>query len=174
MDLEGTNILELWDSVAFLPSFSSPILLRVYSGAIDAHQLRPFEEALDLIKLDKVSHKVEIMSNADVRIRTNWGPKELIEWLLGSNVHFILTHIHQGLESCQWDIAVLYEQVQRLRYHPGFPSGAQLQCPIFTQDKFEYISSVPELCNHTLSIELTADGNYHTAEISEKIDRYMS
>ena len=30
-------------------------------------------------------------------------------------------------------------EIQRLEFHCGFPSGANLRCPAFTGDKYEYI-----------------------------------
>ena len=120
--------------------------------------------------LDETKFDIQIISNADVRLRTDWNPHQLVEWLLGSHIHFILTHIHQGLEGCAWNMDELYQQVQRLKHHPGFPCGDALQCPIFTQDKFEYIKSVPQLCNPTLAIVLTADGCYEDPIISHSIE----
>jgi hypothetical protein len=33
----------------------------------------------------------------------------------------------------------IYDECARLKYHPGFPNGVQLQCPIFSQDKWKYL-----------------------------------
>ena len=43
-----------------------------------------------------------------------WNPKDLVDWLLDSDVHFIITHIHQGLEQLCWNMEDLYIEVQRL------------------------------------------------------------
>jgi hypothetical protein len=48
----------------------------------------------------------------------------------------------------------LKKQLQRLYFHPGFPNGDKLQCPIFTQDKFRYIT----YCNKTIAIRLNELG----------------
>ena len=53
-----------------------------------------------------------------------------LDWLLNSDIHFIITHIHQGLEQLGWDMVELYNEVQRLHYHNGYPNRIQLRCPI--------------------------------------------
>ena len=35
-------------------------------------------------------------------------------------------------------------EIQRLEYHPGFPAGMNLRCPVFTGDKFTYINAAKE------------------------------
>lgn len=82
---------------------------------------------------------------------------DFVDWLLGSHVHFILSHIHQGIGTLGWDMDTLYkQQLPRLYYHPGFPRGNQLVCPVFTQDKFRYLCalSANHFANPTLKIEL--------------------
>ena len=37
----------------------------------------------------------------------------------------------------------IYNECARLKYHPGFPSGVQLQCPIFSRDKWKYLQDIP-------------------------------
>jgi len=64
-------------------------------------------------------------------------PTDLIDWLLDSDIHIIATHVHQGIP--RWSASIVYTELQRLRNHCGFPSGDQLQCPVFTQHKFNYL-----------------------------------
>jgi hypothetical protein len=67
-----------------------------------------------------------------------WTPKDLIDWLLNSDVHFIITHIHQGLEQLSWDMVELYNEVQRLRYHNGYPNRIHSRCPILLTSDISY------------------------------------
>ena len=53
-------------------------------------------------------------------------------------------------------------QYQRLTYHPGFPSGEQVRCPVFTQDKHVYIRSLGDLAVKTITVPVTEDGKYDT------------
>jgi len=94
----------------------------------------------------------------------------LIDWLHDCDAHFILTHLHQGAATCGgvgqmgWEVDKLYAYLEKkLFYHPGFPTGKQLRCPIFTQDKYMYLKplmgSMP-FVNNTLKVVLREDENY--------------
>ena len=83
-----------------------------------------------------------------------WRPSQFVDFMLSSHFHFILTHVHQGLDMLFWDMNDLRHQLTRLSAHAGFPSGKSLTCPIFTQDKLGYLRAVPEMCNNTLSVSL--------------------
>lgn len=110
-----------------------------------------------------------------------WDFEHLIDWLLDCDMHFVLTHIHQGpaghsgVEEMGWDVHALYTDVLRLYQHPGFPNGEHLKCPIFTQDKFNYLQplmseGVDGFVNQTLKVELREDGNYDS--ILEELNRF--
>ena len=59
-----------------------------------------------------------------------------VDWLLASHCHFIICHVHQNnVSPVGWPIDELYEELQRLKYHNGWPNGDKLNCPIFGQDK---------------------------------------
>ena len=66
-----------------------------------------------------------------------------VDWLLESHIHFVITHPHQGTESFGWSICDFYKELQRLKYHVGFPHKDELCCPIFTQDKWQYLQALP-------------------------------
>ena len=90
-------------------------------------------------------------------------PRMLVDWLLGSDIHFILSHVHQGIASyLQWNVQELEFQLQRLTNHLGFPKGKNLLCPVFLQNKFEYLRLLPTATvNQTLQIFLTFDDTYY-------------
>lgn len=69
----------------------------------------------------------------------------LVDWLLGSHIHFVITHPHQGWHTTATNVEELYDEFSRLKYHPGFPMGVQLKCPIFTQDKWNYLQHLPSI-----------------------------
>jgi hypothetical protein len=108
----------------------------------------------------------------------HWGFKDLIDWLYHSDVHFIITHLHQGnsgngaVKEMGWDVGKLYEYLDKLYDHPGYPSGENLRCPIFTQNKFEYLKplmSAGQFVNNTLRVELRSNGNY--GPIQDELNR---
>ena len=41
-----------------------------------------------------------------------------------------------------WGINSILAEFQRLKDHQGFPKGDQIDCPIFTQDKWNYIQAL--------------------------------
>ena len=86
-----------------------------------------------------------------------WGPQQLVDWLLCSDVHFILSHVHKGMSALGesqmgWNMLLLQKQLMRLRDHRGYPNGDKLQCPIFLQDKLKYIELVFQFSIPTFSI----------------------
>ena len=50
--------------------------------------------------------------------------------------------------------------------HPGFPEGAGLQCPVFTQDKYKYLSALmPKgMCNPTFKVDFLPTMDYYALE----------
>ena len=75
-------------------------------------------------------------NNETVR-HLSWSPDQLVNWLLNSDYHFILSHVHQGMT--HWNPIEVLAALLRLSEHLGFPSGLSLTCPIFLQDKALYI-----------------------------------
>ena len=41
-----------------------------------------------------------------------------------------------------WSCTDIIDEIQRLRSHDGFPSGENINCPVFLQDKFVYIKAL--------------------------------
>lgn len=89
-------------------------------------------------------------------VRTaNWDPDQLVRWLCDGDIHFILTHVHQGLPS--WSFRRVVDAVtrqsgmcSRLRDHIGFPMGNEVDCPIWLQDKYRYIQGVVPLTYYNI------------------------
>ena len=80
-----------------------------------------------------------------------WSPNDLVDWLLNCDIHFIVTHPHQG--NPRWDVSELNKALDRLRIHPGFPNGDQLNCPVFLQHKFAYLTGLRSIVNPTIAIQ---------------------
>jgi hypothetical protein len=134
------------------------ILIRAFLGGSDGNQVQPFNSAISTIA---AKHPEIILETLDVnQVKKLFSsPDQLIDWLIQSDIHFILSHLHQGLSQLNWSMTNLYSQALRLAIHCGFPNGKYLRCPIFSQDKYKYISAIPEFFNPTLSIPLI-DHNY--------------
>ena len=147
------------------------VLLRVFNGGSGSVQFYPFTAAIGEISVQAgMNITVETLSICEVK-DSNWSPVELVDWLLGSDAHFILSHVHQGKSSAGinqmgWNVNHLEEQLWRLANHNGFPSGVQLKCPIFLQNKIKYIRAVPQYTNPTLRVVLNKRGTYTTSRYS--------
>jgi hypothetical protein len=126
-------------------------IIGVFSGGLKGVQVEQFQLALNLVIQEfelyynpgKLQISVFYISVKDIS-KARMTPTELIDKLLDSDVHFILSHIHQSIldRNIGWHIDDLLMNLERLKFHKGFPSGAQLACPVFTQDKYEYISQI--------------------------------
>jgi hypothetical protein len=100
----------------------------------------------------------------------SWTEDELVSWLLDCDMHLILCHPHQGMRPSRSTI-LLYSQMQRLRYHIGFPNGDSLRCPIWSQNKIEYLHAIPHITNPTLRIWLDPERRFEEQMIF--VDRYV-
>ena len=73
---------------------------QVVQGGADCHQLEYFTLARKNIS-DAHRDLYDLLSfeilNNDQRKANRWGPEETVNWLLDSDIHFVLTHVHQGL-----------------------------------------------------------------------------
>ena len=71
-------------------------------------------------------------------------------------MHIFVDQPHQGnIKNLMWDMGTLKtELVSHLSSHPGFPTGLQVQCPIFLQDKISYIEKFSQFFLPTLKVDL--------------------
>ena len=114
--------------------------------------------------------RFEYLSIKNLR-ESDWTVVDFVDWLLGSHIHFILTHVHQGLESFGWGVEEIYNELQRLRWHPGFPEGDELSCPVFTQDKMKYIRALAGMTMPTFAINISC--TIDDADVQEELDGIM-
>ena len=149
-------------------------VVKVFAGGRFSPQIFPFLTALkSLNELIKNSGAFEL-AEANIEIRyveqmreEGWSPNDLVDWLLQSHMHVILTHPHQGVP--RWDVSEVYAAIQNLKYHHGFPNGLQLTCPIFLQHKFAYLSSVDPITNPTIAVQLPRPDNVKETVDGHKI-----
>ena len=162
----------LWDGFIYVPTDSKKIVIRVFltPGCV---QNSAFQAALSeshILQPYVVEYlTVDILKNGSYK----WTSEDLVTWLLTSHIHFIITHVNQGQQSWQswmrWDFEQLRIQLQRLKYHNGFPNGENVDCPIFLQNKYEYIKALPDLTNNTLKIEINEENKYDLNSIKRYV-----
>ena len=138
-------ISNIWDTVENFPDTKYPILIRIFGGGESSIQTQELKHAIRSLDIHPSLYIVEILTCDMVNV-FHFSLKDVIDWLLSSHIHFISAHLHQGIlmeiltsQSNSWDLQFYNEQINRLRFHPGFPNGNSLECPVFLQDKFAYL-----------------------------------
>ena len=175
-----TETLLMWDAISIPPEIcgGEVFLVRVFSGGKASIQSGPFHTAMKKIQRSLRSNIegnrlliVEEMDTARL-CELKLQPKQFVDWFLRANAYFLLAHVHQSLfnHNLVWDMKEAVAQFQRLRYHNGFPSGDQLRCPVFTQDKISYIRYLGDLAIKTMTVPLSADGTY-TRDFLAEVER---
>lgn len=155
---------------------SKPVLIRVYVGTSNSPHDAAFRLAWKEMK-PIMENKLQTVMFAEPEclcmeqvISLEMNMEDLVNWLLNSDVHFILGNIHQGYakHNCSIDLRDVQCQLQRLEFHNGFPSGDLLSCPVFTQDKAKYLKLLGfgEMCNPTMFIDLVDDGVFEDSVIA--------
>lgn len=56
-----------------------------------------------------------------------------------------------------WHVKIIEEEIWRLRYHTGFPSGNNLKCSVFTQNKCGYGFAISNFFLPTLVVPFEID-----------------
>ena len=139
-------------------------LLRIYStnSAPVFSQLACLEMAIEAAGLYSNGWKIEKLTAHDLRCEITktyitWQPKDLVDWLLDSDIHFVLGQgLHNGMIE-MWKPMDCIDQLQRLQYHVGYPSGTALFDPVLTADKMEYLYLASEVTNPSMKIILNED-----------------
>ena len=129
----------------------------VYAGGSKGAQVDPFLIAFSRVQLmmkSSLKLRMDLITCKDVG-ESLMTEEELISRLWNADVHVILGHIHQG--NPQWSALLIQEHLNVLADHVGWPSLEHLKCPVFTQDKYNYIKMCPEITIPTLQIDFGQD-----------------
>ena len=92
------------------------------------------------------------------------------DWLLESDIHFILSHPNQGMlveGNYDWTAHKIKDELYWLKCHHCFPNGMYLTCPNFLQDKWEYIVAVKGFTLPTLKVPIPI--NLENPNVQERI-----
>jgi len=167
------DTLRMWEAISKTPNVASGILVRVFTGAEASNQKGPFQVAMLNFKRSFTTTTsrtiiVEELSTKQL-CAYKWQPRQFVDWLANAHAYFMLGHVHQSLRlhNLFWYMPEALSEYQRLTYHRGFPSGEQLRCPVFTQDKYAYIKVLGKLAIKTLTIPVTEGGQYTPTCLAE-------
>jgi len=128
-----------------------------FAGGINAAQCGPFLSALAKLQSQLLAEERDVVLNCLILYNRNLRENNidqgtLIDILAQSHIHIILSHMHQGNDG--WNHNKLHQDlVEKLGTHRGWPSGDNLLCPVFTQNKYNYIKCCREICIPTLAVE---------------------
>ena len=164
------QIFKKLNAIYFIPDDRIKWEIRILQGAKEqGNQWGPFHRASNIINTKLI--KLTYLNVTDVK-DNKWNPHNLVDWLLGGNLHVIITHPHQGMPQ-NWSMVELYKEFDRLYYHEGFPNESKLSCPIFTQDKYSYLEPLfdDEICLRTLKVDLVELMDYD--RILLNVTKYM-
>jgi hypothetical protein len=112
----------------------------IYQGAKEFHQ------ACDIVHSSSIIRTVSLSCSEvkDYKLTED----NIINWLLEGDIHFII--ISQGIVNI--NMHKLYASIMKLHDHPGFPVGDSLQSPVFTQDKYKYLSILMSKKNYVTKL----------------------
>jgi hypothetical protein len=148
-------------SASSASSARSAINIRVLCGGmsiVSNPQRQPFFDAFIQVQKE-LSESYELTmeekSCRDIK-DLNWTAEETVDWLMGSDIYAITCHPHQGLDSLGWDMDDLAMQMEKLGLSGciGCPDKRQIDCPIWSQNKFGYLVLLRNFCCSTLKVPL--------------------
>lgn len=141
--------------------------LRLAWGKVEQNLSMTSDSGTPLVRLETLTFK-------EIREAPHFTLRDFVDWLLGSHIHLITTHIHLGVRGFDWSMRDVNLELERLKSHVGFPSGDKLNCPIFTQDKFRYLSVLaPQEKMTTFCLDLSPDTDEVVAEVEPIIKRFV-
>ena len=132
------------------------MVFRVFTGPEDSIHRAPFFKAVGKLKMRNPNVSVECLTSKEIR-EQSISVDDVVDCLLGKDttcrvIHIILSHVHQTMTKI--NLTHIRNALNRLTFHKGFPTGIELQCPAFTQDKFTYLKPIPEFTNPTMKVVL--------------------
>jgi hypothetical protein len=168
----------------------SSFTFRIYGGGSSNIQTLQLVSAIRELNVDRGLYTIEILTCDDVNVN-HYSIQDIVTWLLASSVHFITGHVHQGLQLALLDTSIskqtgqnrftinsILSELQRLKFHRGFPFGNYLQCPVFLQDKYVYLAILQNrgMCNPSLKVDRSSwfdDTEENSTMLSTTIDSFL-
>ena len=148
-------------------------LMRVYVGPSSdtgsMSHIGMFHEATRVLRLVEKGWNIEQLDSSTIRenLKEWTSSKFLVDWLLESSVHVILCQgIHNSFLNL-WGSTDCMNQTKRLEYHPGFPLGNKLRCPVFNGDKWGYLLACAQYCLPSFKLLLNVSDRTKQKNIEE-------
>ena len=104
--------------------------IAVFVGGATSRQDRCIRAAAKMVVdsfrfQDNIVPKFEFLTNDKVKRGREWGPSDVTNRFLQSDIHICTTHWHQGnlFFNGDWNIENIRENTELWRYHVGIPNG---------------------------------------------------
>lgn len=141
----------------------------VFAGGIGGSLVTAFTVEFGKAQISFAAHvslRLNLISNKQVH-ESGMSEQELFHRLNEADVYVILGHIHQG--NPQWSAVVIQELLTELKAtrKVGWPERKHLTCPVFTQDKYQYIHKCHMVTIPTLRLDFGED-------LTDEIFAFMS
>jgi len=122
------------------------------------------QSVLRSLKMLEKGWEIRIFNSKILRqFYPHWNhPKYLVDEMLAATFHIILCQgIHCGMVKT-WHTNDCVQELKRLEFHPGFPSGNKVRCPAFTGDKMNYLLGAPLHTLPSFMVELNRSDAYYS------------
>jgi len=107
-------------------SYVYSVVIRVFVRGSKSYQQEKFSHAMvnsGFAWDDQLTYlPIEEYLDTDGAKKFGWSIVEIVDWLLEDDIHFILNHIHQGMNYI--DCRSININLQPLYHHPGFPNNS--------------------------------------------------
>jgi len=98
--------------------------------------------------------KFECLNTNEV-IEKGWEPHHLFKFLRQNDIHVIPTQgYHSDIGILNWRFDCYHNELEKLKDHIGYPMGRYISCPVFQQNKIEYLEKLKEHCIPTVQIAM--------------------
>jgi len=167
------------------------VTVGVFLGDKDSRQGSIFKSAAATVKsfyrdTRNVNIQFKYLNNHDVFEIRNWKPYNLFDFLRQQDIHVILAHVFQSnivfpQLRRHWPINLYLRNLDMLQFHLGYPMGKFIICPVFKQQKMEYLNILRNYSTPTIATIFPSLSYYEwsldkreSARIAEFVVEYSS
>ena len=107
-------------------------------------------------------------------------PMDVVRWCQSHTAYFLVSQgiwlgmITSGARDDGWTASGIANALKELKLSGnGYPSGKQLDCPIWNGDKIRYINLIPDFTIPTLKLDLVATDEDNYVDVVSTINRQV-
>ena len=158
------------------------ISIAVFSGG-QSNTLEYFNDAMgDFIANNpSLTISIEYATNKSVREDTSSkfkSPADLVRWCQSHSAYFLVSQgiwlgmVTSGTRFDGWTVDGISDALKQLAINGnGYPSGLQLDCPVWNGDKMRYFDLIPDFIIPTMKLDLINIDESTYSEVLRKVQR---